>query len=302
MTKFNFTIKTEILEKTAPVIAGITAICLAFIKLIAGIIGGSISVLSSAIDSMLDFMLSFFNFLALKKSKQSPNERFNFGYGKIEPLAAFLQGFFITLIGIFIAYQSVMKFSAKNYDANIDLSIAIMLISIIVTGILVWYLKFVAKKSANLIIEADALHYKNDFLTNLAIICALFIIKFTGFSQIDAIFGLLISFYIVFSALKLLKKSTFMLLDRAIEPEIISDIRTFALGREKVSSLHEFRSRKSANTCYISFHIVFDTKTKLLRAHEIGDEIESYIKSKFNKYNWVINLHFDPVDDQNKEI
>lgn len=297
-----FKTKAEILEKTAPLIAGFIAIILACIKFVTGIIGGSISVLSSAIDSMLDFMMSFLNFLALKKSKQNPNERFNYGYGKIEPLAAFLQGFFIFGIGIFIAYQSVCKFSSQNYDVNTDLSIAVMLVCIAITGILVVYLQVVAKKSGSLIISADSLHYKSDFLANLAIVCALVIIKLTNFAYIDAIFGLLISFYIVFAALKLLKKSAFVLLDKAVDDEIIGEIRSFVLKHKKIKGMHEFRSRKSANTCYLSIHIVFDSEISLLNAHKIGDEIENYIKSKFNQYIWVINLHFDPINDEKKDI
>lgn len=285
------------LEKTAPIIAGCTAIFLATIKLIAGLISGSICVLSSAIDSMLDCIVSGFNYFALKKSKQEPNDKFNFGYGKLEALVAFLEGAFIVGIGIFICIQSVKKFYVKNHNFDIDTGLFVMIISFVITGILILYLNFISKKSGNLIIKTDALHYQTDFLTNLAIIITLIVIKFTGFVIIDAIFGIIISFYVVFSAVKIIKEGIYNLLDGAIDKNVVDDIIKFILSKDNVTNFHDLRTRKSANTCFIDVHIVFHIGISLNDAHIIGDEIERYIQTKYNTYSWVINLHFDPIDD-----
>lgn len=62
-----------------------------------GIVTGSVAVLSSAIDSLLDFFVSLFNYIAIKTAKIPADEAFNYGRGKIEALAAFIEGLVITL-------------------------------------------------------------------------------------------------------------------------------------------------------------------------------------------------------------
>ncbi|ASM36973.1 MAG: cation diffusion facilitator family transporter [Campylobacter sputorum] len=287
------------LEKTAPIVAGTTAVLLAIIKLIAGLMSGSISVLSSAIDSMLDCIVSGFNYFALRKSQQGPNDKFNFGYGKLEALVALLEGAFIIGIGIFICIQSIQKFYAKNHDFNIDVGLYVMILSFVITGILILYLNFVSKKSGNLIIKTDALHYQTDFLTNLAIIITLIIIKFTGLTIIDAIFGIIVSIYIVFSAIKIIKEGIYTLLDGAIDENIVDDITKFIISRDDVTDFHDLRTRKSAKTCFFYIHMVFHPGISLSKAHAIGDEVEHYIQTKYDSYSWIINLHFDPIDDSN---
>lgn len=292
--------KAEKLEKTAPIVAGTTAVLLAVIKLIAGLASGSISVLSSAIDSMLDCLISGFNYFALRKSKQRPDDKFNFGYGKLEALVALLEGAFIIGIGIFICVQSVQKFYTNNLDFDIDIGLYIMIISFLITGALILYLRFVSKKSGNLIIKTDALHYQTDFLTNLAIIITLLIIKFTGLTVIDPILGIAISIYIVFSAIKIIKEGVYTLLDGAIDEAIVDDITKFILSRDHVTNFHDLRTRKSAKTCFFYIHMVFHPGISLAKAHAIGDEVEHYIQTKYSSWSWVINLHFDPIDDSDE--
>ncbi|QKF92007.1 cation diffusion facilitator family transporter [Campylobacter sp. CCUG 57310] len=292
-------LKTEKnLQRLAVITAGATAFLLAIIKLISGIYSGSISVLSSAIDSMLDCLISVLNFFALKKSNAPANDKFNFGYTKLEALAALFEGALIIAIGVFIFYESAIKFTAEEVSIDVNTGLYVMVFSLGVTGILVAFLSKVAQKTQNLIIKADALHYKSDFFTNLAVVAALLIIKFTGFTIIDAIFGVLISFYIVHSAINLLKDSVLVLMDRALEPEIIKQIEEILSLKKEISSFHGLTSRKSANDCYISVHLVFDKEILLIRAHDISDEIEEQIRSKFPQFEWHIITHLDPYDDR----
>lgn len=285
-------------QKFAVITAGITAFTLAVVKLIAGVASGSISVLSSAIDSMLDCLISVLNFFALKKSNAPANEKFNFGYTKLEALAALFEGALIIGIGIFIFYESALKFKADKVELNLDISIYVMIFSLVVTAALVAFLNSVAKRTQNLIVKADALHYKSDFFTNLAIVAALVIIKFTGFVIIDAIFGVAISFYIVHSAINLLRESLGVLMDKALEPEMIEQIEKVISSKKEISSFHGLTSRSSANACYISVHLVFDREILLIRAHDISDEIEGQIRAKFPQFEWHIVTHLDPYDDR----
>lgn len=290
--------ENKILERKAVIIASCTAFLLATIKFIAGIYSGSVVVLSSAIDSMLDLLVSALNFFALKKSQAEPNAKFNFGYTKLEAMAALFEGILIIAIGVFIFYESVLKFKESETQINVDISILVMIFSLIVTGLLVAFLNRVAKNTQNLIIKADALHYKSDFFTNLGIIAALVVIKFTGLTIIDAVFGVVISGYIVNSAIALMKDSFGVLLDKALEPQIVVKIEEIISSKKEIKSFHGLATRKSSDICYMSVHLVFDKEISLFKAHEISNEIEDEIRVEFGEFRWEITTHLDPYDDR----
>ncbi|MDL2347072.1 cation diffusion facilitator family transporter [Campylobacter hyointestinalis] len=286
---------------SAPVVAGAVAIILAIVKFIVGITSGSLAVLSSAIDSMLDCLVSVLNYFALKKSNANPNDKFNFGYGKVEALVALFEGAFIVGIAVFICYSSVQKLLNGAKSVETTSAMLVMVISMVLTGLLVLYLRRVYKKTGNLIIKADALHYKTDLLTNLAIFIALFVIWITGYDAVDAIFGIVVSIYIAFSAFGLVKEGVYILLDGALPSDVVRTIIDILNSKEDVKSYHYLKTRKSGEKSFFSVHLVFDPNISLSKAHKVADDIESDIKSKFSTQKWVFDTHFDIEDDRDKE-
>jgi len=286
------------LSRIAVIIAGLTAVSLAVVKLVVGLFSGSVAVMSSAIDSMLDCLVSVLNFFALKKSSQKPDKKFNYGYSKLEALAAMLEGILIIGVGIFIFYESILKFNTTNNDIDVGASLYVMTFSTVVTFLLIGFLNHIAKKTNNLIIRADALHYRSDLYTNFSIIVALIIIKITNLLIIDAIFGIVISGYIIFSAINLIKESIFVLMDEALDEKILGDIKQIISNKSQILSFHNMTSRKSGENAYLNVHLVFEPHILLFDAHEISDEIENEIKTNFNDLNWEITAHLDPCDDR----
>lgn len=285
------------IKNKAPLVAGVTAFLLANFKLVVGLISGSMTVLSSAIDSIMDCVVSAANFIASSKADQEADRKFNFGYAKLEGVMSLLEGFFIAGIGIFLIYTSTTKIINPPESIKVDIALYVMIFSLIVTGTLLLYLNNAYKKSGSLIIKADLLHYKTDFFTNIGIILALVIIHFTGFIIIDAIFGVLIGVYIFISAAKLMKESGAVLIDKAVEPEILTSIEKFIDDHDGITSHHALKTRQFGDNAYITAHIVFTPNISLKQAHDMGDDIENFIMDKYKQYNWDINLHFDPTDD-----
>lgn len=281
----------------ATLIASLCAFSLASLKFIVGLISGSVAVLSSALDSLMDFIISILNFFALKKSARQGNAAYNFGFDKIEALMGLLEALFIGAMAVFIFYEGARKLYAKEGVQDISLSLAVMGFAMIVTLFLTLFLTKVAKKSKSLIVEADSLHYKTDFLTNFATLLALLLLYFTGWDFIDGAFGILISFYILFSAGKIAKKSVEMLMDKALDERVVERIKELINQNGEVISFHELKTRVSPNVSYISVHLVFCPLISLIKAHAISDEIEDKIKAEFKEQKFSIQIHLDPYDD-----
>ena len=285
---------------TPPFIAGLTASVLAVIKLVFGLSSGSMAVVSSALDSLGDCLVSAINFFALKKASAQPNEKFNFGYGKIEALTTLFEGFFIMAAGLFVAYGGVMKILNPE-PIDFGIGAVVMVISLVMTTALVIYLRHAAAKYDSMIIYADATHYQVDLLTNAATLAALIVVHFSGLVIIDALFGIGVSAYIVLQAMPLIKESVYMLLDGSLPTEVTDEIKELIAKKELILSTHLIRTRKSGNICYFGVHLVFDPNITLAKAHECEAELEKEIKERFSQNKWIFEIHFDITDDEEIE-
>lgn len=134
------------IEKKATLISTSVAMLLVVMKMSIGILSGSIAVLASAIDSLLDLTVSIFNYFALHNAEKDPDDDFNYGRSKIEPLAAVIEGTVISLSALFILYEALVKLAHPREMEFVGVSITVMLVSIIITSFLVVFLNKVAKK------------------------------------------------------------------------------------------------------------------------------------------------------------
>jgi len=274
------------------------ATVLVFVKLIIGIASGSVAVLASAIDSLLDMAVSLFNFFAIKKSEEQPDDLYQYGKGKIQAIAAVIEGTVITISGIYIIYVALKKLNEGTVTTLLTPSIFAMLFSIIVTYFLVEYLLKVAKETDSIVIKADALHYKTDLWSNAAVLVALGLVWLTGLDSIDAVFGLGIGIYIIYSAYEIIVQGIEILLDRALDGETVAKIGEIISGHPEVTSYHWLKTRTDGNANFVEFHMVLRPNMLLLEAHRIADEVEDQIMLLEPNKKWIITPHFDPYDDE----
>ena len=285
------------IEKKATIISSTTAAMLVIVKLAVGIMSGSVAVLASAIDSLLDLSVSVFNFFALHQSERVPDETFNFGRGKLEAVASVIEGTIISISGLFIFYTAVDKIITPRPIQYMDASIAVMGFSIVATALLVLFLGRVAKRSNNLVIRADALHYKTDLFSNGAILFSLAIIEFSNFQLIDPLLGIGIAVYMIYSAFPIMKEGVMMLLDISLDNEEIARINAMLSRNMKINGFHHLQTRRAGSDIFISVHLVFNDDTLLLDAHRVSDQIESMMRMLFPNDRVHPFIHIDPYDD-----
>lgn len=285
------------LEKKATVVSTSVAALLVVIKMVVGVLSGSIAILASAIDSFLDLIVSLFNYFALSNAEKGPDDKFHYGRNKIEPLAAVFEGIVISFSALFILYEAFVKIYHPREMAYMSESIGVMVISIIITAALVYFLNYVAKKTNNMVIRADALHYKTDLFSNGAILFALGLIALTGEELIDPILGILIAIYMIYSAFPIIKEGLMMLLDAALSEEEVEKITKAIESEPLANSYHDLRTRSSGSVVFINVHVVFNDKISLVDAHEVTDSLEVKFENCFLDKQVVSLIHMDPYDD-----
>lgn len=285
------------LEKKATLVSTSVATVLVIMKMTVGILSGSIAVLASAIDSLLDLTVSLFNYFALHNSEKDPDDKFHHGRSKIEPLAAVIEGTIISLSALFILYEALVKIAHPREMEFMGVSIFVMLASILITSILVLFLNKVAKKTGNMVIKADALHYKTDIFSNGAVLLALGLVSLTGEELIDSILGIGIGIYMIYSAIPIIKEGILMLLDAALCESDIKKITDVIESQKETTNYHHLQTRESGSHIFISVHIVFNVSISLYDAHLISDKLESKLKQLFKEKKVHVLIHMDPYDD-----
>jgi len=285
-------------QKRATIIATVVATALTVMKLVIGLMSGSVAVLASAIDSLLDMAISVFNFFAIKKSEENPNDIYQYGKGKIQAIAGVIEGTVITISGFYIIYKAVEKLMNGEKVSLVTSSVIVMFISISVTFLLVKYLLRIAEETDNIVIKADALHYQTDLWSNAAVLLSLLLVWMTDLGSIDAFFGLGIGVFIIYSAYEIILEGIAILLDRALDGETVAKIGEIISQHPKSTSYHWLKTRTDGTTNFVEFHLVLHPEMLLKEAHEITDEIEEQIISLDSKKKWLITPHYDPYDDE----
>jgi cation diffusion facilitator family transporter len=277
----------------------ILATTLALFKLFIGIYINSLAILSSSIDNFMDIVNSFFNLLALKKSEEPPDINHRYGHTKFEPLATYTQSLVLIAISFYIFYQAILKMYHHDIVKDVNIGLVIMLISIITTFTLTFYLDKQAKKHNSNLLKAESLHYKTDLYTNTGIIISLIVIKYWNLYILDPIISMIISIYIFYEAIQLALESGKELTDTEVSEDVRGDIENIiSKFNNTIANYHNLRTRKAGNKLFIDMHVTICNNTTLEKAHDIVDKIEDSIKQSHNNVD--VTIHIEPTDKEVK--
>lgn len=271
--------------------ATIVASMLLIVKLVAWWVTGSVSLLASLIDSMLDIAASLVNLVVVRYSLQPADREHTFGHGKAESLAALAQSMFISGSAVFLILNGVDRFFRPHDLQSPEYGVYVSFFAMVVTFALVVFQKHVVKKTGSQAIAADSLHYQSDLYMNAAIMLALTLSWF-GVTQADAVFAIGIGFYILYSAVQMVREATQTLLDRKLPDEELEEIKSQCLSVEGVLGVHQLRTRMSGPTRFIQLHLELGDQMPLIEAHRISDMVEHRLLDRFPHAD--VLIHQDP--------
>ena len=262
------------------------------LKVIAGLVSGSVSILSEAIHSGMDLLASLIAYFSLRVADKPADKEHPYGHGKFENISGVIEALLILGAAGWIVYEAIHKLISANYEIQmLELGIGVMAISAIVNFFVSRRLYKVAKATDSIALEADALHLKTDVYTSLGICIALIMIRLTGWNWLDPIIALMVAMLIVKESYVLLKAAYAPLLDsslKADEAKAIEDI----LQNYPVR-YHDLKTRKAGQYRFAEMHIELPSTLPLQEVHDLCDDIEEKIKSKIGPIE--INIHVEPI-------
>lgn len=267
------------------------------LKVVVGVITGSLSVLAQAADSFLDLVAISITFFAVRIAVKPADREHPFGHGKVENVAAVVQAILIFTAGSLIIYSAITRMIAGTPVVLTEAGIGVMLVSIVASIFLSRHLRKVSKSADSMALEANAHNIATDVYSAAAVMAGLITVRFTGLSIIDPVIALLVSLFIFKVAFDVLRKSFGDLMDIKLPEAEENTIRLSIIEHGgEIVGFHKLRTRKSGNQRYVDLHMVMPKEVSLEDAHRLCDHLEEDIGDKLR--NTSVTIHVEPCGEE----
>lgn len=279
----------------------LVVVCLIALKVVFGILTGSLSVLAQAVDSFLDLFAVCITFLAIRVAARPADEEHQFGHGKAENIAAIIQAGLIFLAGGSIIYTAVRRIQTGAALEMTEAGMAVMAVSIIASIFLARRMMKVARQEDSMALEANARNIAADVYSAAAVLAGLLAVRITGEAIIDAVIGGLVALFILKVAFDVLRNSFGGLVDVKLPENEESVIQAAIIEhfRGEVVSFHKLRTRKAGSQRYIDLHLVMPKYISIAEAHIMCDHLEKDIQERLIRTD--MTIHVEPCDDKCEE-
>jgi cation diffusion facilitator family transporter len=269
---------------------------LIMLKVIAGTITGSVAILTEAVHSSVDLVASIVAFVSVRKADEPADESHRYGHEKIENLAAAIEGILILVGSAAIAFAAIRRLVGHGRIHTVGLGLGVVGLSIAVNVVVSTVIGRNARATDSAALEGDAAHLRTDAMTSAAVLAGLALVKLTGAQWIDPAVALAVAGAIVVTAVRLLNRSSRVLVDEALPADEVAAIRSAieAFGPRGVVGYHELRTRRAGARRYVDLHVQFRSGTSLESAHRTAHELQDLIGSKLRHAD--VLIHLEPED------
>jgi cation diffusion facilitator family transporter len=287
----------------------LAALALTGMKLVVGLLSGSLGLLAEAAHSGLDLVAAIITLIAVSVSDRPADEAHPYGHGKVENFSALIETVLLFLTCAWIIYEAVRRifFQTVHVDPSIW-AFLVVIISIAVDISRSRMLSRAAKKHQSQALEADALHFSTDVWSSAVVLGGLVLVWLGRkvlpghaglLDRADAVAALGVAFIVLFVSYRLGKRTIDVLLDRA--PEGLKEKIALAADEvEGVISTGQLRLRRSGALVFVDMTIEVDRTLSFERTHAIAEDIEARIQAIVPGSDVVI--HTDPRESERETM
>ena len=262
------------------------------LKIVAGAITGSIAIITEAIHSSIDLLASFVAFFSVRKADEPPDEGHPYGHEKVENVASGIEGMLILVGAGIIIFESMRRLVEVPEVKSLGVGIGVIAFSGVANLAVSGYLYRQAHATDSPALEGDAAHLRTDAMTSFGVLVALVLVQTTGVEVFDPIMALIVAAAIVFAGIRIINRSTRVLVDEALPVDELAAIRT-AIDEhapDEVIGFHKLRARRAGSRRYVDLHVQFRDGTTLRRAHEITHALQGEIRGRLRGADVLIHL------------
>ncbi|MBT3189955.1 MAG: cation transporter [Anaerolineae bacterium] len=259
---------------------------------------GSVGLLSDAIESVVNLLAAIMALSMLTIAARPPDESHTYGHGKAEYFSSNLEGVLVLVAAAGIAVTAVERIFNPREIEQVGIGVVISIIASLINFVVARILLKAGKKHASITLEADGHHLMTDVWTSVGIVLGLGLVALTGWQILDPIIALAVSVNIVYTGIKLIRRSVDGLMDASLLPEEMQAVEDVLdkYRNEYEIDFHALRTRQAGARHFISVHVLVPGAWTVHDAHHIAEDIEGDIRAVVQ--NSVAFTHLEPIEDE----
>ena len=264
------------------------------IKVAAGVLTGSVGILSDAVHSLMDLIASAIAFASVRKADEPADATHRYGHQKLEDLSAGAQALLLLLGAAFIALEAIRRLIVGGHVDSIGIGIGVVAVAAAINVAVSTYLFRLARATESAAINANAADLRTDAWVSVAVLLSLILVKLTGARWIDPVVGLLVASTISVTGVRILLDAGRRLADETLPADELDQLRDVVesfLGDEIVG-FHDLRARHVGSHHEVDLHLQFVAGTSLERAHEISHLLQDAIVKRLP--GTTVLVHLEP--------
>ena len=266
------------------------------LKLAAGAITGSIAIITEAIHSSIDLIASVIAFISVRKADEPADAEHPYGHERVENLAAAIEGMLILVGAGIIIFEATRRLAMGSEVKELGVGLAVIGFSMLANLGVSTFLYRRAKALDSVALEGDAAHLRTDALTSAGVFLGLALVEITGEAAFDAIAALAVAAAIVVAGIRILTRSSRVLVDEAPPPEELDRIEIAIAAQRadtpEIAGYHKLRARSAGARRLIDLHMQFRSGTTLEDAHALAHQVREAIEHEIP--NSEVLIHVEP--------
>lgn len=253
---------------------------------------GSVSILASLTDSTLDLIASLTTFFAVRWAAAPADADHRFGHGKGEAMAALVQAGLIFASAVFIGWEALHRMFDPRPVVGGPWAVGVVVLSIVLTGLLVWFQTRSLRASGSMAVSADRAHYAADLASSAVVLIGVISGAWLAAPGLDAAAGLVVAVWLFWGAFGVLKGAGDQLLDREASDADRVALTNAVLSDARIGGVHQLRTRMSGDRLMIQMHVDLDRTLSFEAAHDIVVAAENRVEAAFPGAD--VLIHADP--------
>lgn len=278
-------------------IGSVVDLLLGVIKIVVGSTANSQALIADGLHSLSDLGTDFVVLYAAKHAHREADEDHPYGHGRIETLATVGLGLTLIVVAFGVAYEAVQRMNQPELLMQPGImALAAAIVSVIAKEAIYHYTMHVARKLRSNMLIANAWHSRSDAISSVVVVIGVGG-TMMGYAYLDAVAAIAVAVMIATIGFDLVRSSSKELIDTALEPEVVDEIRNEVFAVDGVRALHMLRSRRSGGDALVDLHLQVDPRVSVSEGHQIGDTVRRRLLERIEEVTDV-TVHIDPEDDE----
>ncbi|MBQ2479104.1 MAG: cation transporter [Erysipelotrichales bacterium] len=284
--------KRRIYGKTCGIAGIFLNLFLSALKIAAGMIAKSLSVVADGFNNLSDVLSSAASLIGFRLSERKPDKEHPYGHGRYEYIAAVAVTIMILLFGWELGKSAYEKLIHPAFTEWNIWTMAALGISLAVKGYMASYNYVYGKKFESDALLAVAKDSRNDIIATSGIVLTLILERVVKIRP-DGVISLLIALFILYSGIRSLKETLDPLIGESPSEEFVGKVREIVSGEKEILGMHDLSVHDyGPGNVMISLHAEVDASKNFAEVHELIDRIEKELKEKLGAE---ATIHADPV-------